>query len=59
MAASLHFVLDGVLLPFLFIQIFEETGWTGFMQHTLQKRRGPLVASILVAPAFVLQHKRS
>ena len=26
------------------------------MQHTLQERRGPLLASILVAPAFVLQH---
>ncbi len=38
------------------IQIFEEAGWTGFMQHTLQERRGPLLASILVAPAFVLQH---
>jgi membrane protease YdiL (CAAX protease family) len=48
--------LPEVLFPFLFIQIFEEAGWTGFMQHTLQERRGPLVASILVAPAFVLQH---
>ncbi len=48
--------LPEVLLPFLLIQIFEEAGWTGFMQHTLQERRGPLVASILVAPAFVLQH---
>jgi uncharacterized protein len=48
--------LPEVLLPFLFIQVFEEAGWTGFMQHTLQERRGPLLASILVAPAFVLQH---
>ena len=48
--------LPEVLLPFLTIQLFEEAGWTGFMQHTLQERRGPLVASILVAPAFVLQH---
>lgn len=48
--------LPEVLFPFLFIQIFEEAGWTGFMQHTLQERRGPLVASILVAPAFVVQH---
>ena len=48
--------LPEVLFSFLFIQIFEEAGWTGFMQHTLQERRGPLVASILVAPAFVLQH---
>ncbi len=40
----------------MFIQIFEEAGWTGFMQDTLQERRGPLVASILVAPAFFLMH---
>ena len=48
--------LPEVLFPFFFIQLFEEAGWTGFMQQTLQERRGPLVASILVAPAFVLQH---
>jgi uncharacterized protein len=48
--------LPEVLFPFVFIQIFEEAGWTGFMQHTLQERRWPLVASVLVAPAFVLQH---
>jgi membrane protease YdiL (CAAX protease family) len=48
--------LPEVLLPFLTIQLFEEAGWTGFMQHTLQERRGPLLASVLVAPAFVLQH---
>jgi predicted lysophospholipase L1 biosynthesis ABC-type transport system permease subunit len=54
--AALYAVLPEVLFPFVFIQIFEEAGWTGFMQHTLQERRGPLLASILVAPAFVLQH---
>jgi CAAX protease family protein len=48
--------LPEVLFPFLFIQIFEETGWTGFMQHALQERRRPIVASILVAPAFILMH---
>jgi len=48
--------LPEVLLPFLFIQVFEEAGWTGFMQHTLQERRGLLLASIMIAPAFVLQH---
>ena len=48
--------LPEVLVPFVFIQIFEEAGWTGFMQQTLQERRGPLLASVLVAPAFVLQH---
>ena len=48
--------LPEVLLPFVFVQVFEEAGWAGFMQHTLQERRGPLLASVLVAPAFVLQH---
>ncbi len=48
--------LPEVLLPFVFIQIFEEAGWTGFMQHALQERRGPLLASVLVAPAFMLMH---
>jgi membrane protease YdiL (CAAX protease family) len=35
--------LPEVLLPFLFIQIFEEAGWTGFIQHTLQSATGPCV----------------
>jgi membrane protease YdiL (CAAX protease family) len=48
--------LPEVLFPFLFIQIFEEAGWTGFMQHALQEGRGPIVASVLVAPAFMLMH---
>ena len=48
--------LPEVLLPFLFIQVFEEAGWTGFMQHTLQERHGPLLASVMVAPAFFLMH---
>ena len=43
-----------ILLAVVLIQIFEETGWTGFMQHTVQEWRGPLLASVLVAPAFAL-----
>ncbi len=46
----------GILVPFLLINLWEETGWTGFMQHTLQERRGPLQASVIVAPAFALIH---
>jgi membrane protease YdiL (CAAX protease family) len=46
----------GILVPFLLINLWEETGWTGFMQHTLQQRHGPLLASIIVAPAFALIH---
>ena len=48
--------LPEVLFPFVFIQIFEEAGWTGFMQDAGQERRGPLLASVLVAPAFFLMH---
>jgi uncharacterized protein len=48
--------LPGILVPFVITHLFEEAGWTGFMQDTLQERRGPLLASILVAPAFVLFH---
>ena len=36
--------LPEVLVPFVFIQLFEEAGWTGFMQHTLQECRGPRTA---------------
>ena len=39
-------------MAFVLIQLFEETAWTGFMQDRLQNRHGPLLASILVAPAF-------
>jgi membrane protease YdiL (CAAX protease family) len=48
--------LPGILIPLVITHLAEEAGWTGFMQDTLQERRGPLLASILVAPAFVLFH---
>src|SRR5918997_34280 len=48
--------LWGILVPFVLINLWEETGWTGFMQHTLQERRGPLLASVIVAPFFALIH---
>ena len=48
--------LPEVMVPFVFIQLWEEAGWTGFLQNTLQERHGPLLASILVAPAFALMH---
>ena len=49
-------LLPGILIPLVITHLAEEAGWTGFMQDTLQERRGPLLASILVAPAFVLFH---
>jgi membrane protease YdiL (CAAX protease family) len=48
-----------LLMAVVLIQIFEETGWTGFMQDTLQERHGPLLASVMVAPAFALFHLMS
>ncbi|QIN83270.1 CPBP family intramembrane metalloprotease [Rubrobacter tropicus] len=48
--------LPEILVPLVLIQLFEEAGWTGFMQNALQERRGPLLASLLVAPAFALMH---
>ncbi len=48
--------LPGVLVPLVLTHLGEEAGWTGFMQDTLQERRGPLLASFMVAPAFVLFH---
>jgi uncharacterized protein len=48
--------LPGILVPLVVTHLGEEAGWTGFMQDTLQERRGPLLASIMVAPAFVLFH---
>jgi membrane protease YdiL (CAAX protease family) len=48
--------LPGVLVPFVLVNLWEETAWTGFMQHTLQEERGPLLASIMVAPFFALIH---
>ncbi|HZG64246.1 MAG TPA: CPBP family intramembrane glutamic endopeptidase [Rubrobacteraceae bacterium] len=51
--------LPEILIAVLLIQLFEETAWTGFMQDTLQERHGPLLASLMVAPAFALFHLMS
>ena len=48
--------LPGVLVPFVLVNLWEEAAWTGFMQHTLQEERGPLLASVMVAPFFALIH---
>lgn len=48
--------LPEIVIAFLLINLWEEIGWTGFMQHTLQERHGPLLASLMVAPAFALFH---
>jgi CAAX protease family protein len=48
--------LPGLLVPLVMTHLFEEASWTGFMQDTLQERHGPLLASIMVVPAFALFH---
>lgn len=52
----LSMFLPEVLVPLVLIQLWEEAAWTGFMQDTLQTRHGPLLASVMVAPAFALMH---
>ena len=49
-------LLPGIILPFLHTNLWEELGWTGFLQSTLQDRYGPLLASVMVAPVFALFH---
>ena len=48
--------LPGVLVPFVLVNLWEETAWTGLMQHTIQEGRGPMLASVMVAPFFALIH---
>jgi membrane protease YdiL (CAAX protease family) len=48
--------LPGVIVPFLHTNLWEELGWTGFLQSTLQDKRGPLLASLIVVPFFALFH---
>jgi len=48
--------LPEVLIALVLIQFWEEAAWTGFLQHTLQRRHGPLLAAVMVAPAFALSH---
>lgn len=48
--------LPGVLGTFLLFNWAEEIAWTGFLQAHWQTRRGPVWASLLVAPLFALIH---
>ena len=45
-----------IVVALVTVQLFEEIGWLGFAQHTLQARHGALKASLLLAPAFGLVH---
>jgi uncharacterized protein len=50
-AALISYVVQVVLVAVL-INVWEETGWTGFMFTRLQPRYGALAASLLVAVCF-------
>jgi membrane protease YdiL (CAAX protease family) len=45
-----------LVLALVTVQLFEELGWAGFVQHRLQARHGALKASLLVALAFAFLH---
>ena len=48
-------LLPGVLVPFLHTNLPEEIGWTS-LQARLQERHGPVLATVMVTPAFALFH---
>lgn len=50
-----HFLLP-LLITFMLVTWWEEVAWMGFVQARLQDRRGPLLAAVIVAPLFAVQH---
>jgi membrane protease YdiL (CAAX protease family) len=56
-AASL--VVDqvaGLLVGFLLVNLWEETGWAGFVQSRLERRHNLVAAAVLTAVPFALIH---
>jgi uncharacterized protein len=53
-SAALAFLTGLAVVPL--INLWEETGWMGFVQTRLQHRHGALVAALLTAPLFALIH---
>jgi membrane protease YdiL (CAAX protease family) len=49
-------LLPEILMFAVLINLWEEGGWTGFLQPRLQERHGPLAASLMVAVAWALVH---
>ena len=50
-----NYVVQVVLIAVL-ISLWEETGWMAFLTARWQKRFGPVIASLMVAPLFGLGH---
>ena len=55
-AVGVGYLAQVVLLGALLFNVWEELGWTGFVQSRLMARHGLLVGSLLTAPAFVAIH---
>jgi CAAX protease family protein len=53
---ALAVVLAVFVLQLILFQLGEEIGWTGFLQHRLQDRYGPLKLSALVALPWAVWH---
>src|SRR4051812_39758340 len=53
-AGAVAFLTGLAIVPL--INLWEETGWMGFVQTRLQDRHGALVAAALTAPLFALIH---
>jgi membrane protease YdiL (CAAX protease family) len=50
------YLLSTVLVGALFLNIWEETAWAGFMQSRLMARHGLLVGALVTAPVFAAVH---
>lgn len=55
-AAYLTGFLPALAFNFLTTNLWEETGWQGLFQNTLQDRYGPWRAVLLTTPWFLLEH---
>jgi membrane protease YdiL (CAAX protease family) len=55
-AALVNGLVVQTVLGFVAVNLWEETAWMGFVQARLQARRGVLLAAVLTAALFALQH---
>lgn len=53
---TLHGLLDLVLVAALLQSLGEEPGWRGFLLPRLRARHGPLAATLVLFPAWLLWH---
>jgi membrane protease YdiL (CAAX protease family) len=53
---TVTYLLTGLVGGTLLTNLWEETAWSGFVQHRLMKRHGLLTGSLLTAVPFALLH---